>query len=198
MNYLPISSQEVVLASQAQWRSDILTQLQISHICCDHKYAEPKFSGGNLVEFVEKIAREKAASLAVDYPEALIVAADQLVAIDDEILYKSGSRENAINQLKKLSGKSHYLICAVSIWYRGQLHSRTERADLKMRSLSDQEIAHYVDKDEPWSCAGSYKIESLGASLFETIDTNDPTTIIGIPANQLINLIRSLGFSNLL
>lgn len=198
MTYQPISSQQVVLASQAQWRSDILKQLQIPHICSDHKYDEPKFTGGSLEQFVEMIARAKATSLVADYPDAMIVAADQLVAVEDEILYKAGSRENAINQLKKLSGRSHYLICAVSVWYRGQLQSRIERADLRMRSLSDDEITHYVDKDEPWSCAGSYKIESLGASLFETIDTKDPTTIIGIPANQLVNLIRYYGFSNLL
>jgi septum formation protein len=69
---------------------------------------------------------------------------------------------------------------------------------MEMRTLQTSEIVNYVDTDKPWDCAGSYKIESLGASLFKNIQVNDPTTIIGLPSNKLLDIIRSFGFSNLL
>ena len=194
----PLSSQEIILASQASWRSDILKQLGIIHSCCEHQYSEPRFESGSLDQFVESIAREKAKSLLLAYPEAIIIAADQLVTVDGEVLYKSGTAENAINQLQKLRGKTHQLICGVAVLFAGEIKSKIEKAELTMRSLSDAEIRFYVEQDKPWSCAGSYKIESLGASLFESIVVQDLSTIIGIPSNQLITLLREFGFSNLL
>ncbi|MBU2511744.1 septum formation protein Maf [bacterium] len=198
MALIPLKDTSVILASQAPWRSNILKQLGIAHQCYDHQYNEPKYEYGSIERFVEKIACEKALSLQFSFPNSLIIAADQLCYIGNEVLYKPGSKEAAIKQLELLNNKQHKLICGVAVWYNGSIKSEIDIAHLRMRDLSIPEIEAYVEKDKPWDCAGSYKIESLGASLFETLQVDDPTTIIGLPSAKLISILRAFGFSNLL
>lgn len=188
---------DVILASEAVWRSNILNQLGILHRCLAHRYEEPRFAGGSLVEFVRRTALEKAISLVDSYPDAMVLSADQLISLDDEVFYKSGSREKAVEQLMRLNGRTHDLICAVVVIFSGKRLIKHERAKLTMRELSRAEIENYVDRDQPWDCAGSYKIEQLGASLFQSVSVRDPTTIIGLPANLLLDSLRELGYSNL-
>lgn len=194
----PVGELDIVLASAASWRSDILHQLHIPHRCSHHRFEETAFPGGSLVEFVRQTALGKACSLTPDYPGSLIVAADQLISLDETVFYKSGSRSAAIEQLNRLNGRTHQLICAIAVVYMGKQQVRQEVAELRMRPLTAGEIAFYVDQDQPWDCAGSYKIERLGASLFESVSVRDPTTIIGLPANLLLDMLRELGYSNLL
>ena len=163
-----------------------------------HRYEEPRFGGGSLTDFVRQTASEKARSIQEENKTAIIIAADQLICLDNEVFYKSGSRENAIAQLQQLNGQTHKLICAVAVLCKQKISIDHECATLKMRLLTDTEIRNYVDRDQPWSCAGSYKNESLGASLFEEISVKDPTTIIGLPGNLLLNILRDWGYSNLL
>jgi len=198
MKLKSLSKQKVILASEAKWRSDILNQLHIPHKCFNHKYDEPKFSGGNLVDFVSSIAVEKALSIQKLFPDHIIIAADQLIELEDEVLGKPGNFERAYAQLSQMNGKAHQLICAVSVVYQNQVFKDVETARIKMRHLENQEILNYLEYDQPFNCAGSYKIESLGAALFESVQINDLNTIIGIPGNLLISILRKLGFSNLL
>jgi len=128
----------------------------------------------------------------------MIISADQLICLDGEVFYKSGTRDKAVEQLLKLNGRTHELICAVVVLFHGQQLIRHEKAELTMRQLTTLEIGNYVAKDQPWDCAGSYKIEQLGASLFESVNVKDPTTIIGLPANLLLDSFRELGYSNLI
>lgn len=198
MKLKSISTQKVVLASEAKWRSDILNQLNIPHKCFNHRYDEPKFLKGNLVEFVSNIAIEKARSIQDLFPDHIIIAADQLIELDDEVLGKPGNFEKAYIQLSQMNGKTHQLICAVCVIYQNQVFKDVEIAKIKMRHLENQEILNYLEYDKAFNCAGSYKIESLGAALFESVQINDLHTIIGIPGNLLISILRKLGFSNLL
>ncbi len=189
---------DIVLASEARWRSDILKRLGIRHRCQAHQYDEPAFSGNSLVDFVKETALKKAESIRDDNRDTLIVSADQLICLDNKVFYKSGTREKAIEQLLKLNGRTHQLICAVAVLFQGQSSVRHEQASLKMRQLTTTEIENYVDQDQPWDCAGSYKIEQLGTSLFESVMVTDPTTIVGLPANLLLDILRERGYSNLL
>ncbi len=198
MKLRSLKQETIVLASEAPWRSDILKQLGLRHQCVAHRYNEALYHSGSLVDFVKNTAKLKGQSLKQDYVDSFIISADQLISISDEVLYKPGTPEKAVEQLMKLNGKRHELICAVAIFYRDQFEVKAEKAHLQMRSLSLAEIENYVFRDKPWDCAGSYKIESLGSSLFEGIETKDPTTIIGIPGNLLISILRGWGFSNLL
>ncbi|MBT3225751.1 MAG: septum formation protein Maf [Deltaproteobacteria bacterium] len=193
-----LKQEELVLASEASWRSDILNQLGIVHRCLAHKYNEPRYSGGSLIDFVKQTALEKARSIQSENQSAIIISADQLICLDSEVFYKSGTREKAIEQLQKLNGQTHQLICAVAVLFKQKNSVQYESASLKMRQLTETEIQNYVDQDQPWDCAGSYKNESLGSSLFEEVSVKDPTTIVGLPGNLLLNILREWGYSNLL
>ncbi len=194
----PIREIDVVLASRASWRSDILRQLGIKHRQIEHRYDEPIFSKGSLDKFIENIAIEKAKSLRHECASSLIIAADQLVSIEKTVLYKPGTPGKAVKQLQMMNGKSHTLICAVAVMFNRDIKSSIAEAELTMRNLEQKEIENYVSIDKPWNCAGSYKIESLGASLFANIKVDDPTTIVGLPSNKLLDILRQFGFSNLL
>lgn len=198
MSLKQLQLEDIVLASEATWRSDILNQLGIGHRCQSHRYQEPIYTGGSLSDFVKQTALEKARSIQNENRSAIIISADQLICLGGEIFYKPGSREKAVVQLQKLNGKTHQLICAVAVLFNQKMAVQHELATLKMRQLTFAEIQNYVDRDQPWGCAGSYRIESLGASLFEAVSVKDPTTIIGLPGNLLLNILREWGFSNLL
>ncbi len=193
-----LKDEDLVLASEASWRSDILKQLGLAHRCTAHKYNEPSYSGGSLIDFVKQTALEKARSIQNENRSAIIISADQLICLSKEVFYKSGTRKKAIEQLKKLNGQTHQLICAVAVLFKQKCSVQSEVASLKMRQLTSIEIQNYVDQDQPWDCAGSYKNESLGSSLFEEVSVKDPTTIIGLPGNLLLNILREWGYSNLL
>lgn len=193
-----LSNLDIVLASTAAWRSKILSQLGIQHHCVAPPYQEPKQEDEDLADFVKQTALGKARSVVIQFPDSLIIAADQLAQIGGETLYKPGNREGAFAQIKKLNGKQHHLICAVAVILKSKEICLAEQATLKMRHLTEKEIMNYIRIDHPISCAGAYKIESLGASLFEEITVTDPTTIVGLPGNLLLNILRQLGYSNLL
>jgi|APSaa5957512622_1039677.scaffolds.fasta_scaffold137159_2 septum formation protein len=193
-----LSKVDVVLASTASWRSDILNQIGIAHRCVDPTYNEPIQFSGQLTDFVKETALNKARSIKDQFSSSLIISADQLIEIDGEVLFKPGSKAGAISQLHSLAGKQHRLVCAVAVLFKAQEECCVEQATLKMRALSNLEIENYVNRDNPVNCAGSYKIESLGAALFEEINTSDPTTIIGLPVNRLVDILLRFGYSTLL
>ncbi len=198
MNLKSLSQQKIVLASEAKWRSDILKKLQIPHECINHQYDEPKYTGGGLANFVTDIAVQKALSIQYLFPDRIIIAADQLIKLNETVLGKPGNFDRALEQLSLMNGKDHQLICAVAVVYKNQVLKDVETANIKMRKLEQQEIINYLNHDQPFNCAGSYKIEALGGALFESVQINDLNTIIGIPSNLLISMLRQLGFSNLI
>jgi len=188
----------VVLASSAPWRSSILTQLGIPHQCKAPTFEEPTFSQGDPVKFIESMAYEKAKSLTENFPDSLIIAADQLVLFEDHLLGKPKTSENALKQLTMLNGNQHQIVTAVAILFQGEVRIGHEKAWLEMRTFSEHELLNYIKTDQPLDCAGSYKIESLGGSLFTKIQVQDLNTIIGLPGNLVINFIRDFGYSTLL
>jgi len=188
----------VVLASTASWRSTVLTQLGIPHQKKAPNFNEPSYRKGDPVEFIESMAFEKAKSLEADFPTSLIIAADQLALFENHLLGKPGTPEKAFEQLQMLNGNTHQIITAIAVFFQGKVRMGHNKATLKMNSFSDQELRNYIEKDQPWNCAGSYKIESLGGTLFSKIQVEDLNTIIGLPGNLVIRFVRDFGFSPLL
>jgi len=188
----------IILASSAPWRSTILTQLGIPHQSQAPDFVEPTFSPGDPVEFIESMAYEKAKSLSENFPDSLIIAADQLALFNDHLLGKPGNSETALQQLMMLNGNEHQIVTAVAVLFQGEVRIGHEKALLEMRRFSEQELLNYIQRDQPLACAGSYKIESLGGSLFSKVQAQDLNTIIGLPGNLVINFIRDFGYSILL
>lgn len=139
-------------------------------------------------------ARAVAERRAGDAPPVLIIAGDQLVSFDGCILGKPLSPESAVRQLELLSGRRHELITAITLQSPGQTVQYNHITRLTMRPLSTAEIAGYVRADSPLDCAGSYKIESRGITLFEHIECDDFTAIQGIPMIWLSNRLKERGY----
>lgn len=147
-------------------------------------------------ELALHLAREKARSVAEEWPDAHVLGSDQLVEVEGQILGKPGNAERALEQLTRLSGRSHRLITAYALLCPGG--AVVEHVDvhvLHMRALMRDELSRYVQADQPFDCAGSYKIEARGITLVERIEGTDFTAIMGLPLVALTSTLRAQGFT---
>lgn len=142
----------------------------------------------------ETLAIEKAKSVGARISSAVVIAADQICKVDGKIYGKPGSNEAAQKQLRALSGKTHSLVTSVAVWTRESVYKHTDISRLTMRELDDQMILRYVLKDKPLDCCGSYKFESHGMGLFESVETQDPSAIQGLPLLWLGGLLQELSY----
>ena len=142
---------------------------------------------------VRELARRKALAVAARHAGAIVIGSDQCACIDGRILDKPGSPAAAREQLRLLQGNEHRLLTAVAIAHAGPLIEWTDSTRLHMRPLLPDEIERYVAADSPLDCAGSYKIEGLGISLFDRIEGEDQTAIMGLPLLRLCRELRALG-----
>jgi septum formation protein len=155
-----------------------------------------KTAGTSPAELAQVLAREKALSLAAECPGAWVLGSDQVAVLGDEILSKPGTAAKAEAQLTRLSGRSHELITAVALAApTGEVEVWVERYRMRMRTLTSAEIARYVAADEPLDCCGSYRIESRGITLFDSLDGGDFTAIIGLPLIGVSRMLRRAGFA---
>lgn len=153
-----------------------------------------KVAGIGPVELSRTLATEKAMNVVIAHPLATIIGCDQVVDVDGRILGKPGTFEAAVEQLSMLQGRSHRIVTAVCVWHEGFVHSHVESATLTMRALPVDAIARYIAADKPLDCAGAYKLESRGITLFERIESDDHTAIIGLPLIALTTILRRCGF----
>lgn len=187
----------LILASQSPYRKELLERLQIPFETIDSQLDELPFQSAitDPKRLSSTLAKEKAKKVFNDNPDAFVIGSDQVPIFLDQCLGKPETMDRAISQLMLLQGGSHQLITAVSIYgpENTEIHFH-DITTLVMRNLTKTEIENYLNKDNPLKCAGSYKIESLGISLFSKILTEDFTSIVGLPLMQLANHLRSLGF----
>ena len=174
-----------------------MERLRIPFTCEDPKVDEDavKQIGSDSQSTVEELARLKARAISADQPDSVVIGCDQAAVIDNRLLNKPGTADKAIAQLQELSGREHRLITAVAIIYLGEIREFTDIARMTMRELTDDEIHRYISKEQPLDCAGSYKIEQLGITLFERIDCRDYTAITGLPLMRLSHELRKLGIT---
>ena len=188
----------LVLASTSPYRKELLQRLGLKF-----EAQRPLFDAdsGKLNSTIRAftpdqlclyLGEEKAKSLAQS--NNCVIGGDQILVLNDEILGKPGTNERAFSQLQKMQGKTHELLTSVSVFYQQKLHQFLNRTRMTMTPLTHDQIQHYVDLDQPLDCAGSYKIEKHGITLFEKIDTEDFTAIQGLPLLQLARTLRQLGY----
>ena len=145
-----------------------------------------------------RLAHLKAASVLPDQtgPAALVIGSDQVACLDDQILRKPGTADRAVAQLTQCSGKQIRFWTSLSLLSNtGQKWDEMVHSDVTLRHLTPEEIKRYIELDYPVDCAGSFKWESLGISLFERLETEDPTALEGLPLIKLCGLLRTAGLS---
>lgn len=189
---------ELILASTSPYRRQLLERLGVAFRCVvpevDEAAIVALFDASSAGDLAEHLAIAKAVSVARREPAATVIGCDQVAVCDDRILGKSGLAEAAIEQLLFLSSKQHQLITAVCLSSGGGLRIFRDVSKLRMRRLTREGIERYVAADNPVDCAGSYKLESRGIALFESIETTDHTAITGLPLIALTTELRRLGF----
>lgn len=188
-------SPHLLLASGSPYRRMLLERLGIPFRVRAPGVDESPRSGESPGDLAGRLARVKAGALA-DERDALVIGSDQAVACRGELTGKPGDRGSAARQLRNQSGRSvdfHTGLCLLDT-RSGEARVEVETVRVVFRSLTHGEIERYLDRDEPFDCAGSFKSESLGVALCERIECEDPTTLVGLPLVRLCRMLREAGF----
>lgn len=193
----------LVLASTSRYRAELLRRLEVPFVQAAPRFDEREHDGlfGTVphADFALALARGKAQSLAADHPNAWVLAADQIgVAESDDgprLLHKPGTVEAGVAQLLSLAGRTHELITGVVLLdtRSGETREAVDRHRLTLRAFDEREAREYVERHRPLDCAGGYRIEDAGIKLFERIEGEDQTGIVGLPLIAVARLLREVG-----
>ncbi|WP_180069580.1 nucleoside triphosphate pyrophosphatase [Acinetobacter sp. YH12112] len=187
----------IILASSSQPRKELMDRLKLDYQCMTPDIDESPQGENHADDLAKRLAFEKAQSIAEQYPEAIVIGSDQVAwreGAPDIFIGKPLSSEKAIRQLQANSDKIVYFSTALSVQQKSSGFEQTlvEHYKVKFRKLSLDEIERYVALEQPLHCAGSFKCESLGISLFEQMIGQDQTTLMGMPMIQLCQILRQL------
>lgn len=187
----------IVLASTSRYKAAVLMRAGIEFEAVSPQVEESHIPGESAEEMALRLAREKAMAVADLHPEAFVIGADQVVEFEGRILGKPGSSEKAVQQLERMSGRTHRLITGIAVVRGSDVAQELVIHHMNMRSLSPAEIRRYVEADQSHDTAGAYKIEQRGITLFDSISGPDPSAIEGLPVMSLVRLLKRLGAGQL-
>lgn len=179
-------SEQLILASSSRYKISLFERLGIKFTAVSADIDESPLARELPIELVKRLSEQKALAIATLNIDSWVIGADQVGSVENKILEKPGNYENAYQQLQFQSGKSVYFHCGVTLAKQssnGTITKITEMSTTEVifRQLSDTDIKAYLEKEQPYDCAGSFKSEGLGISLFDQIKSNDPTCLIGLP-----------------
>ncbi|MBS0377621.1 MAG: septum formation protein Maf [Proteobacteria bacterium] len=192
------SAPALILASTSRYRAELLARLRVPFTAVAPEVPETPRSGEPPMDRAQRLAREKAEAVAARHPDALVIGSDQVAAAaDGAVLDKPGDARRAEAQLARLGGTTarFHTGCAVILKRSALSLSHLDTTTVVFRPLSAQEIARYVALEQPFDCAGGFKAESLGIALFERLESEDPTALIGLPLIWLAAALRSAGLA---
>lgn len=186
----------LVLASTSRYRRELLGRLRLPFEVARPEADETPRPGEAPAALAARLAEAKAAAVAALEPGAWVLGSDQVAELDGTPLGKPGGREAAIAQLAAMSGRTvafHTGVCLLRAGAAPMAAADTTR--VRFRELARDEIERYVDAEQPFDCAGSFKSEGLGIALFEAIETTDPSALVGLPLIATAALLRRAGFA---
>ncbi|GAA0334007.1 Maf family protein [Bacillus carboniphilus] len=183
----------LILASGSPRRSELLKQMDVSFQV--HKSGADESLPPNIrpQDAVTELSSRKALEVASQYPNHFVLGADTVVSIQNEILGKPETEEEAFTMLKKLSDTTHQVFTGVTLVVNGQAHSFYEGTDVTFWTLSDEEIKQYIKTGEPFDKAGGYGIQGKGAYFVKEIK-GDFYTVMGLPIAKTIRQLKQFGF----
>jgi len=190
-------NRELILASSSPYRKLLLERLQLQFAVHSPAIDEFPLEQESPEQTVVRLAREKARVVAARHPAAVVIGSDQLAVLENRIIGKPGTGDKAMGQLQRFSGRQVLFLTAVSVCCKetGFEREQIDTTEVNFRVLSDEEILRYVDLDQPVDCAGGFKSEGVGISLLESMQSEDPTAIIGLPLIAVSSLLREAGFT---
>ena len=183
----------IILASTSKYRQKLMCDAGFEVECVAPDFEEIRDSGVHPFVQIGEFARGKARSVANHYPESIVIGSDQGLVLGDELLGKPGTVDAACAQLMHLRGKTAVLATSLVVIFGSRMLEYQDQARLHFReNMSDTAIRRYVEADLPLDCAGSFKIESRGVRLFDSIECLDPTAIQGLPMMKLNAMLVEL------
>jgi septum formation protein len=190
-----LNTQPLVLASTSIYRSELLSRLQIPFQTAAPEVDETPLIGESAKQTSWRLSRAKAQAVASNYPDALIIGSDQVALLGEQQLGKPLTHDKAVQQLRAMRGQTVSFYTALTLYNARTRHMQTEVAVnlVTFRKLTDDQIENYLQKEQPYNCAGSAKSEGLGIALFSKMEGDDPNALIGLPLILLIDMLATEG-----
>jgi septum formation protein len=189
--------QTLILASSSEFRRELLQKLEIPFRSISPRIDETPLDGEKPHETALRLAQVKARKIGDEYPHALVIGCDQVATLDGEQLGKPLNHSNATKQLQKMRGREvtfHSALCLYNA-ATGNMQAEVVPYLVRFRNLTDEQIENYLNKEQPYQCAGSAKSEGLGIALIERMIGEDPNALIGLPLIKLINMLENENIS---
>jgi len=192
---LPNVPRVLILGSTSVYRRELLARLNIPFEIVSPDVDETPVAGEMPADLARRLALAKARAVAARFPQAVVIGSDQVADLDGEPLGKPGNHERATDQLRRMRGHSLVFHTAVAVACMATGYEELEIAAVrvKFRNLSDAEIETYLQREKPYDCAGSAKSEGLGIALLESIDSDDPTALVGLPLIRTCGMLTAAG-----
>jgi septum formation protein len=187
----------LILASTSIYRRELLNRLGIPFETANPNTDETALPEETPEQMALRLSEAKARALAALFPDSLIIGSDQVATLDGKIYGKPGNHENAVRQLQTMRGRTVNFFTGLSLFNTKTGVSRTRGIPtlVTFRNLSDQEIEHYLHREQPYNCAGSAKSEGLGIAVIAKMEGDDPNALIGLPLIALCDLLHEEGIS---
>ena len=189
----------LILGSTSRYRRELLQRLRLPFEVVSPEVDETPLPGEQPAAMAQRLALVKARAVASKFAAAVVIGSDQVADLDGEPVGKPGTHERAFEQLRSMSGRSVVFHTAVAV-VRGDVGFEGVAlvpVTVRFRTLTDAQIEHYLRAEQPYDCAGSAKSEALGIALLESIESNDPTALVGLPLIQTCALLRQAGIDPL-
>jgi septum formation protein len=187
----------LILASTSPYRRELLARLRLPFEAVAPQVDETALPGEAPAALAERLALAKARAIAAQRPGTVVIGSDQVAELDGEAIGKPGTHEAAAAQLRRMSGREVIFQTAVAAVAPGLAAIERAEVRVRFRELTDAAIEAYLRADQPYDCAGSAKVESLGIALLEAVESDDPTALIGLPLIRTCTLLRRAGLEPL-
>ena len=189
----------LILGSSSRYRRELLSRLRLPFEVLSPEVDEAALPGERPADMALRLALAKARAVAALRPEAVVIGSDQVADLDGEAIGKPGTHERAVAQLRRMSGRRVVFQTAVAVVRPATGFERVLLApvQVRFRELGADEIEFYLRQEQPYDCAGSAKCETLGITLLASIDSDDPTALVGLPLIRTAELLRGAGIDPL-
>lgn len=191
----PAPAPSVVLGSTSPYRRELLSRLRLRFEVAAPEVDETALPGEAPAALARRLALAKARAVATRYPEAAVIGSDQVADLDGQALGKPGSHERAVEQLRRMRGRTVIFHTALAVVCAARGFEQADLAPVRVtfRSYDEDEIEAYLRAEQPYDCAGSARSEGLGIALLEAIDSDDPSALVGLPLIRTARMLRAAG-----
>ena len=185
----------LVLGSTSIYRRELLSRLRLEFSVTPPEVDEAPQAGERPAELARRLAEAKAQAVARLHPAAVVIGSDQVADLDGEPLGKPGNHANAVAQLRRMSGRTVIFQTALTVMCLDSGFAQHDLAPVRVRfrTLDLAEIETYLRLEQPYDCAGSAKSEGLGIALLDSIESDDPTALVGLPLIRTCRMLRAAG-----